>query len=102
MTPNRLGRISRNKQYDGEKMSTTKPTDTKRSTDSTNGFVADGYRRAINGIEATIRTEIEQKYADEWNAVGLVKRWFLSRRIDGEVRILVAERSKHISADSLF
>ncbi len=35
------------------------------------GFVADGYESAIADIEAEFRPEIEQKYADEWNASGV-------------------------------
>lgn len=66
------------------------------------GFVADGYERAIDGIEAEVRPAIELKYADEWNASGLLKRWFLLRRIEREVAGCVAERSAHISPGSLF
>lgn len=66
------------------------------------GFVADGYERAIDGIEAEVRPEIEQKYGAEWNASGLFRRWFLLRRIEREVAGCVAERSAHISSDSLF
>jgi hypothetical protein len=74
----------------------------KRDEGWSNGFVVDGYERAIDGIEAQIRPEIEEKYADEWNASGLIKRWILSRKIEKEIMLLVAERSKHISTDSLF
>lgn len=71
---------------------------TGRSSD----FVADGYERVINGIEAEVRLEVEQKYADEWNASGLIKRWFMLRRIEQEIAEGVAERSQHISPESLF
>ena len=67
-----------------------------------NNFVADGYERALERIEADVRREIEGKYADEWNASGLVKRWFLLRRIDREIAEGVAERSQHISPTSMF
>ena len=70
-------------------------------TDS-NDFVVDGYERALVGIEAEVRPEIESKYADEWNASGLLKRWFLQRRIEREIAERVAERSRHISPNSLF
>lgn len=33
-----------------------------------NGFVNDGYERVIHGIEAEVRTTIEQYCADECNA----------------------------------
>ncbi|WP_168564960.1 hypothetical protein [Crateriforma spongiae] len=67
-----------------------------------NDFVADGYERALEGIEAEVRPEVESKYADEWNASGLVKRWFMLRRIEREIAERVAERSQHVSPTSLF
>ena len=65
-------------------------------------FVEDGYKRVCNAIEADIRPEIERKYADEWNASGLFKRWFLLRRIEQEVSARVVEQSQRISPTSLF
>ena len=70
--------------------------------DLTTAFVADGYERALDGIEAEIRSEIEQKYAIEWNESGPRQRWHLSRKINKEISARVAERSKHISPRSLF
>ena len=67
-----------------------------------NGFVVDGYARAIDGVTAEIRSEIEQKYADQWNRSGFIKRWFLKRRMNNEIATLVAERSKHISPDAWY
>ena len=75
-------------------------TKTSRSSDS--GFVVDGYERAIDGIEAEVRPEIEMEYAEEWNASGLIRRWFLLRRIERKIAERVAEQSKHISPNSLF
>ena len=69
---------------------------------SSSGFVHGGYERAIAAIEAQVRPEVEQKYADEWNASGLIKRWFLLRRMEREIAALVCERVKHISPYSLF
>ena len=81
----------------------TKETPRPKSNKSlSNGFVVDGYERALHGIESEVRPEIEQKYADEWNASGLIKRWMLSRRIEKEIRILVSERSRHISPEALY
>ncbi len=77
-------------------------TPNRSSAGPRSGFVVDGYQRALDGIEATIRPEIELKYAAELKAAGLVKRWLLARRIDKEVKDLVAERSSHISPYSLF
>jgi hypothetical protein len=65
-------------------------------------IVADGYERALDGIEAEVRLEIEDKYANQWNSSGLFKRWLLLRRIEREVVDRVAERAAHISPDSLF
>ena len=70
--------------------------------DLTPAFVADGYERALDGIEAEIRSEIEQKYAIEWNESGPRQRWHLSRKINKEISARVAERSKHISPHSLY
>jgi len=72
------------------------------SSSESTAFVEDGYERVCDAIEADIRPEIERKYADEWNASGLVKRWFLLRRIEREISARVAEQSQHISPTSLF
>ena len=69
---------------------------------SNNGFVVDGYDRALAGIEAAIRPTIEEKYAEEWRMSGLIKRWILRRRIEREISEQVAQASEHISPDSLF
>jgi hypothetical protein len=66
------------------------------------GFVVDGYARAIDGVTAEIRSEIEHKYADQWNSSGFIKRWFLMRRMNKETAALAAERSKHISPDACY
>lgn len=66
------------------------------------GFVVDGYARAIDGVTAEIRSEIQQRYADQWNKSGFIKRWFLKRRMNNETAALVAERSKHISPDACY
>jgi hypothetical protein len=68
----------------------------------TSSFVTDGYDRAVDAIEAAVRHEVEAKHADEWSASGIISRWFLLRRIEREIAEQVAERSKHISPDSLF
>lgn len=65
-------------------------------------FLPDGYERAIGAIEAEVRPEVEQRYCDEWNASGLIKRWFLLRRIKREIAVRVAERAAKISAEALF
>jgi hypothetical protein len=66
------------------------------------GFVVDGYARAIDGVAAEIRSQLEQKYADQLNKSGFIKRWFLRRRMNKEAAALVAERSRHISPDACY
>ena len=73
------------------------------SSDSkSTALVANGHQRVLDGIKADVRPEIEHKYAVQWNASGLIKRWFLRRRIEREIANCIAERSAHISPDSLF
>ena len=74
----------------------------KKVFESRNGFVEDGYQRALAGIEAAIRPTVEEKYAEEWRMSGLIKRWILRRRIEREISEQVAQASEHISPDSLF
>ena len=74
----------------------------KKVFESSIGFVADGYQRALAGIEATIRPKVEEKYAEDWRNSGLIKRWILGRRIEREISEHVAQASEHISPDSLF
>ncbi len=74
----------------------------KKEIESSNGFVVDGYQRALAGIEASIRPTVEEKYADEWRMSGLIKRWILRRRIEREILEQVARALDHISPDSLF
>lgn len=69
---------------------------------STSGFVSDGYQRAVAAIECEVRSQVEQKYSDRWNASGLIRRWFLLRIINREVAADVAIRLERISPDSMF
>ena len=74
----------------------------KKVFESSNGFVVDGYQRALAGIESSIRHKVEDKYAEEWRMSGLIKRWILRRRIEREILEQVAQATEHISQDSLF
>jgi hypothetical protein len=74
----------------------------KKAFAARNGFVEDGYQRELAEIEATIRPKIEEKYSEEWQMSGLLRRWILRRRIEREISEQVAHASKHISSDSLF
>lgn len=60
------------RQQECDTMNASKPSRQQSSANLPNGFVVDGYQRALNGLEATIRPEIELKYAAEWNAAGMV------------------------------
>jgi hypothetical protein len=66
------------------------------------GFVSDGFERVLNGIELEVRAEVEAKYADEWKASRLLKRWLLRQRMKREIAACVIQRSAHISEKSLF
>lgn len=70
--------------------------------DTSSDFLADGSARLLDGIEADARSEIERKHAAEWNASGIFRRWILLRRMEREIADLVAERTAHVSPDSLF
>ena len=77
-------------------------TISKNVFEASNGFVKDGYDRALAGIEATIRSKVKNKYAEESQKSGLIKRWILRRRIEREISEQVAQASEHISPDSHF
>ena len=56
-------------------------------------FVSDGCERARQTMEPEVRQEVEEEFAGEWNASGLVRRWFLLRKINAEVKRRLAERA---------
>ncbi|WP_145073529.1 hypothetical protein [Aureliella helgolandensis] len=66
------------------------------------GFVADGYDRLVSAVESDARLIIEAKFADEWNASGLIRRWKLHRKMNAEIAMLVAEMMPDVSPDALF
>jgi hypothetical protein len=61
------------------------------------GFVAGGFGNLLSGVESEARRIIEEKYADEWNASGLLHRWRLQRKMDREIAELVAETMPEVS-----
>lgn len=65
-------------------------------------LLADGYERLMDGEEAKIRAKVEAKYAEQWNASGWFKRWFLFRKIKREIAQHVAERTECVSREALF
>lgn len=66
------------------------------------GFVAGGYDNLVKGCESEFRRIVEEKYAGEWNASGVVRRFFLRRKMDREVAELVAESMPTVSQEALF
>jgi len=68
----------------------------------TSGIIVGGHSRAINAIEAQVRCEVQQKYAEQWKTAGLLRRWLLQRTIKREIAQQVVNRTQHISADSMF
>ena len=48
------------------------------------------------------RRIVEEKYADEWNASGIIRRWKLQRKMDAEVAAIVAESIPEVSPDAMF
>jgi hypothetical protein len=69
---------------------------------STSGFVVDGYERLVSSIECEARRNVEDKYADEWNASGIWLRWQLQRKMDAEVADIVAKSMPDVSPDAFF
>jgi hypothetical protein len=45
---------------------------------------------------------VESKYAEEWNASGIVRRWVLQRQMDAEIAAIVAETMPDVSPDAMF
>jgi hypothetical protein len=72
------------------------------NNESTEGFVQDGYERAIKCLEAEIRAEVEAKYALQLEQFGFFQRQRLRGDLQKEIAGLVAERSKLISQKALF
>ncbi|TWU43570.1 hypothetical protein Poly51_63300 [Rubripirellula tenax] len=72
------------------------------ATDSPSGIVADGYDRLVSAVESDARRIVEAKYADEWNASGMLRRWKLQRQMDTETAAIVAATMPDVSPDALF
>ncbi len=76
--------------------------DASRSAGRESAFVADGYDRLISAVESDARKIVGKKYADEWNASGLIRRWNLRRKMDAEISAIVAETMPDVSPDAKF
>ncbi len=57
------------------------------------GFIEDGCRRARKAMEPEVRREVEEEFSAEWTDSGLVRRWFLLRKINAEVERRLDERA---------
>ncbi|MCA9159035.1 MAG: hypothetical protein KDA51_07000 [Planctomycetales bacterium] len=66
------------------------------------GFVDGGFTNLVCGFELEARRVVEEKYADEWNASGLLHRWRLQRKMDEEIAKLVEEKMPNVSSRALF
>jgi len=73
-----------------------------RKNESVNGFVEDGYARAIAGFEIEVRAEVEAKYASQLEQCGFFQPWRLRSEMEQEIARLVADRAKSISPKALF
>lgn len=80
---------------------TPPPRRTSRSTRSS-GIVSGGHGRLVRGVELEARHIVEEKYADEWNAAGWLRRRRLRREMDREISQLVAEMMPKVSGEALF
>lgn len=66
------------------------------------GIVANGYSNVAAGVDSEARRLVEAKYADQWNAASLARRWKLRRLIDAEITELAAKLMPNVSPESLF
>lgn len=66
------------------------------------GIVVNRYSNLVSGVEAEARRTVEAKYADEWNAAGLVRRWKLQRMMNVEIKELVADLMPEVSPNAIF
>lgn len=74
----------------------------KSGSNAQSGFVAGGYANLVKGYESESRRIIEDKYAEEWNASGLLKRWSLQRKMEREITELIAESMPQVSPEASF
>ncbi len=75
---------------------------TRTNTEYGSRIVVNGYSNLVSGVEAEARRTVEAKYADQWNAAGLVRRWKLQRMMNVEIKELVADLMPEVSPDANF
>ena len=56
------------------------------------GVVHGGHRRLVKAIKPAIREQVESEFSEQWNSAGLIRRWFLRRRIDKEIAKRIAAK----------
>ena len=66
------------------------------------GIVIDGYSNLVAGVCTEARQVVEEKYADEWRAANLYRRWKLRRIMDAEIKELAAKLMPNVSREALF
>ena len=66
------------------------------------GIVAYGYSNLVAGVDSDARRTVEAKYADEWNAAGLIRRYKLQRIMNAEIRKLASELMPKVSPKAMF
>jgi hypothetical protein len=60
---------------------------------ASNGFVADGYRRAYSAVEPPVRVEVTAEYAERLERASFWERQRLKREIEREIRRRVHEKA---------
>lgn len=66
------------------------------------GIVENGHSNLVSGVNSEARRTVEAKYAEEWNAAGLVRRWKLHRKMNAEIEELAAKLMPEVSPDTMF
>ena len=80
----------------------SKSSTSRKKTGCSSRIVVNGYTNLVSGIETEARRTIEAKYADEWNAAGLVRRWKLQRIMNAEIEELAAKMMPDVSPEAMF
>ena len=73
-----------------------------KKTVCSSGIVVNGYSNLVFGVDSEARRTVEAKYAEEWNAAGLVRRWKLQRKMNAEIEELAAKLMPEVSPDAMF
>ncbi|TWU03342.1 hypothetical protein [Neorhodopirellula pilleata] len=66
------------------------------------GIVPNGYANLAAGVNAEARRIVEAKYADQWQAAGVIGRWKLQRVMDAEINELATKLMPDVSSKAVF